>query len=124
MDQDKKLGLAINSDVIAQIAEMAALEVDGVSAMGTKPVDFKGVKEAFSKGMPHMRAVNLVIDNGVLILDVYIKVKTNSRIRTVAERVQLNVKEKVQSMTGNAVAQVNVIVSGIEDETEAENDSE
>lgn len=124
MDHNKKIGLAINSDVVAQIAEMAALEVDGVAAMGSKAVDFQGVKEVFSNGMPHSRSVGLTVDNGVLILDVYVKVKPNTRIKPIAERIQQNVKEKVQSMTGNAVAQVNVNISGIEEEIESETEND
>ena len=117
MERNKSCGLAINNEVVAQIAGMAALEVDGVAGMGSKPMDIKGVKEVISSGK-YLKSIGLTVDNGAILLDVYIVVKPNTRIKTVAERVQQNVKEKVQNMTGNAVARVNVIICDIEEPEE------
>ncbi len=119
---DKKVGgLAINNDVVAQIAKIAALEIEGVAGMATKPLDIKGV---LVKDGLKTKSVAVGVKDGVLMLDVYIKVHDNVKIKTVAEAVQQNVKEKVQNMTSNAVAKVNVYISDVafEDESEEKDD--
>lgn len=103
-------GLAINNEVIARMVSVAALEVDGVAGMATRPASLKNIisKDRGSKSV----RVNSV--EGTLSLDVYISVKDNTRLKDVAEAVQRNVKEKVQNMIGSAVTKVNVYVSDIE----------
>lgn len=115
-----KSGLAINNTVIAQIAKTAALEVEGVSDLGQKPFDFKGVKEMVVAKSSDMKSVSIAVDSGVLIIDIYIRMAYGVRVKSVAEAVQQNVKEKVQNMTGNAVAKVNVIICDVEAEPEPE----
>lgn len=106
--------LAINNDVIAKIAGMAALEIDGVAELANKPIGFKDVKSAIKGSRSNFTAsVNVTVDNGALLLDIFLKVYDTAKIKSVAEAVQLNVKEKVQSMTGNAVARVNVHVDDL-----------
>ena len=46
-------------------------------------------------------------------MDLYIRVKYGSNIRTVCEALQQAVKEDVQTMTGIAVSKVNVHVEDI-----------
>ena len=104
--------LAINNDVIAKIAGMAALEIDG--ELANKPIGFKDVKSAIKGSRSNFTAsVNVTVDNGALLLDIFLKVYDTAKIKSVAEAVQLNVKEKVQSMTGNAVARINVHVDDL-----------
>ena len=57
--------------------------------------------------------------NGAIKISVYICVERNAKVKEVAEKVQVNVKDKIQTMTGNAVTQVNVHVADIEIEKEA-----
>jgi uncharacterized alkaline shock family protein YloU len=107
-------GLAINNEVIAKIAGMAAMEIDGVDSLGRRPVELKNVKSALSGSRnDHSTAVGVVIDNGAIMLDVFIKIRDDVKLKTVAEDVQKNVKDKVQTMTGNAVARVNVHVDDV-----------
>lgn len=113
--------LAINKEVVAQIAGMAAIEVDGVSGLASKPIDIKG----FVKSGTLFRSVRVSTDNGLIIIDAYINVKEDARIKTVADSVQKNIKDKVQTMTGNAVSRVNVNICDIDEATEissSEND--
>ena len=102
--------LAINNEVIAQMVSVAALEVDGVAGMSSRPASLKNIisKDRGSKSV----RINSV--EGTLSLDVYISVKDTARLKDVAEAVQRNVKEKVQNMIGSAVTKVNVFVSDIE----------
>ncbi len=104
-----KSGVAINEDTIAQIAGMAALEVAGVAAL-------RPLKSGPSRFLPkneYRRSVDIKRDNGVLTLTVGLAVKGGVRLGDVAQNAQLAVKDKVQSMTGNAVSSVNVRVDDI-----------
>lgn len=114
MDNKKTSGLAINNEAIVKIAGLAALEIDGVAGLGKRPVEFKNIKSFMSGSRSsHSKSVTVTIDSGAIILDVFITVNDGVKVKNVAEAVQLNVKDKVQSMTGNAVARVNVCVDDL-----------
>lgn len=123
MDNKKTSGLAINNEAIVQIAGIAALEVEGVAGLAKRPVQLKNFKSVMSGSRSsHSKSVELTTDSGVIILDIFITVLDGAKVKTVAETVQHNVKDKVQSMTGNAVAAVNVHVDDlvVEEETAEE----
>lgn len=108
-------GLSINTEVLAKMAEIAAMEIDGVSGISKKAIDLKGAvksKQAF-------KGVKVESINGALKLSVYIGVKKDAHVKEVAEKVQSNIKDKVQTMTGTAVTQVDVHVVDIEIATPA-----
>lgn len=97
--------LKISEDVIITVAKLAALDVNGVA----------GLSGEVSK-MTKLRnngpiAVAMVED--VAAIDIKIKVKSGFRVVQVAQQVQTAVKDSVQSMTGVAVARVNVKVCGV-----------
>ncbi len=107
---NNKTELSVNTEVIEKMAEIAAKEVDGVAGLSKKAIDLKGIvksKNAF-------KGVKVENINGAVEISVFICVKQNARVKEVAEKVQSNIKEKIQSMTGNAVTQVNVNVADIE----------
>ena len=107
-------GLSINTEVLEKMAEIAAMEVDGVSGISKKAIDLKGAvksKNAF-------KGVKVESINGALKLNVYISVKKDANVKDVAEKVQFNIKDKIQTMTGTAVTQVDVHVVDIEISTE------
>ena len=107
-------GLQINKDVISQIASTAAAEVANVAGISSAPIA-KNIN--IKNPIKHNGAV-IKTDNGAIIIDIYINVNKNCKVRIVAEEVQRNVKEKVQTMTGNAVAAVNVFIVDVVDEEE------
>ena len=98
-------GLKINKDVISRMAETAAIEVNGVAGIAKAPLDIKDPLNA--------KGTVVHSDNGALVLDVYIDVTEDAKVRQVAEEVQNNVKDKIQAMTGSPVATVNVFVADI-----------
>ncbi len=107
-------GLKINEDVLAKMASMAATEVEGVHAISTKISDIKGIVDrGFNKGVKAT-----VASDGEITLDVYVSLKQSADIKEVAPRIQANVKEKVQNMTGSAVSRVNVHIADVELETD------
>lgn len=106
--------VAINNEVIIKIAGLAAKEVEGVAGLSNRPVklgDFKGLMN--NAGGEHSRKASIFVDNGVLIIDVYVSLYDNAKVNTVAENVQRAVKDKVQEMTGCAVARVNVHIDDV-----------
>lgn len=114
MDNKKTNGLAINNDAIIQIAGIAALEVEGVAGLAKRPIQLHNIKNIMNvTRKTHSKSVGLTTDNGAIILDIFITVHDHVRVNDVAESVQSNVKDKVQSMTGNAVASVNVHVDDL-----------
>ena len=102
--------LVIGAQVLEQMSKIAALEVEGVAGLSERAVDIKSV--AVSGKLLKSTKVN--DKDGAVAIDVYIKVKSNFNAKEVAENVQTNVKEKLQSMTGTAITRVNVIIADVE----------
>ena len=106
---NQRTELSINTEVLEKMAEIAALEVEGVVSICKKAIDLKNAvknKNAF-------KGVKVESVNGAIKINAYICVEKNANVRDVAERVQHNIKDKIQTMTGNAVTQVNVTVADI-----------
>ncbi len=99
----------ISEDVIASIAATAALETDGIAAMGNRPADLRGV---ISNNVA-ARSVRVLNTENDTILDVFVIIKEGVRIQETAVALQQNVKSAVQSMTGKPVTRVNVHVVGV-----------
>lgn len=108
--ENNKTELSVNTEVLEKMAEIAAKEVEGVVGLSKKAIDLKGIiktKNAF-------KGVKVENINGAIEISVFICLKQNAKARDVAEKVQSNIKDKIQTMTGNAVTQVNVNVADIE----------
>ncbi len=109
MSEKKVNGLAINNDAIVQIAGIATLEIEGVAGLAKRPAELKSLKKVLSVPKnSQSKSISVNVDSGAILLDIYVNVLDTAKVKSVAEAVQLNVKDKVQSMTGNAVARVNV----------------
>ncbi len=109
-----KTELSVNAEVIEKMAEIAANEVEGVKGLAKKSIDLKG---AF-KNKNAFKGVKVETVNGAVKIGVYICVDKNAKVKEVAEKVQQNIKEKVQTMTGSAVTKVDVTVSDINFDSE------
>lgn len=112
--EDKKTELSVNTEVLEKMAEIAAKEVDGVTGLSKKAIDLKGIVKTKNA----LKGVKVENINGAIEISVYICVKQDAKVKEVAEKVQQNIKDKIQTMTGNAVTQVNVNVADIEINTE------
>ncbi|MDE6518962.1 MAG: Asp23/Gls24 family envelope stress response protein [Ruminococcus sp.] len=108
MDDVKKTisgNIKISEDVIMTVAKLAATDVKGVAGLC-------GEINKMSKLRNNGAVIISTIDD-VVAIDVKIKVKSGVNVTSVAQEVQTAVKDNVQSMTGVAVARVNVIIGGI-----------
>lgn len=100
--------LKISDEVIASITKIATKEVEGVAELATA-TSFKGI----FKTKPVKSSVVVDLNDGVVVIDVYLKVKFGAKVQTVAGEIQKRVKDAVQNMTSIAVSKVNVHICGI-----------
>ena len=101
--------LQISTDVIAKIARLAALEIEGVKSVscGNSPV-----KGFFAKVNIH-KPVEVELTDEVAQITVNVMMRYGYRIPSVCEALQKSVKASVQNMTGITVSKVNVMVTGV-----------
>ena len=97
-------------DVVATIAYLAACEVDGVHAMiGTT---MEGLSEKLGK-KNYTKGVKVEVGSEECACDITIVVKYGYRIQAVAQKVQEEIKNAIETMTGLRVVEVNVNVNSI-----------
>lgn len=106
---DNATKLSINTEVLRKMAEMATLEIEGVVSIAKKNYDLKDAVKAKSP----MQGIKIERVNGALEIGVYIVIKKGTKVREIADKIQANVKDKLQTMTNTAVTRVNVIVADI-----------
>ncbi len=100
----------IADDVVARIAALAALEVDGVSAMAgnyTSDLLEKVSRKNLSKG-----AKVLVSSNEVKV-DLALMMAYGFNIPATCQQAQTKVKASIENMTGLIVTDVNIRIAGI-----------
>ncbi|WP_353095885.1 Asp23/Gls24 family envelope stress response protein [Tissierella praeacuta] len=100
----------ISDDVVAIIAGVAATEVDGVAGMSGGITG--GITEML--GMKNLsKGVKVEVGDKEAAIDLYIIVEYGSKISEIGEKVQENVKNTVETMTGLNIVEVNVNIQGV-----------
>lgn len=111
ISRQEELGsVNISEEVLAVIAGAAAMEVDGVSALGTtltNDVAALVTRKSVAKG------VHLEVEGEAVMVDVTILVKYGYVVPEVAKNVQEAIQNAVMNTSGLDVAGVNVTVSGV-----------
>jgi len=100
----------IADEVVAMIAGLAALEVDGVSSMAagaTKELLSKMGKKAVGKG------ARVEVKDRTVRVELAVNLKYGYNIPTVSGKIQEKVKSAIETMTGLAVADVNIRIAGV-----------
>ena len=103
--------VVIADEVVAVIAGLAAMEVEGVAAMAgnsTRELISKIGKKSLSKG------VNVDVLEGVVTVSMVLNLKYGYNVMEISNKVQEKVKVAIENMTGLTVADVNVRVAGVE----------
>ena len=103
--------IQISEDVVASVTGMAVLEVEGVcglsSTIGTDIAEMLGMKTM-------ARGIRLTpMKDGAVKIECDVVAKFGQSVFSLAKTVQDAVKTSVESITGLAVAQVNVNICGI-----------
>ncbi|WRO23097.1 Asp23/Gls24 family envelope stress response protein [Metallumcola ferriviriculae] len=102
--------IRIADEVVAIIAGLAATEVDGVAGMSGGVVG--GIAEILGR-KNLSKGVKVEVGEKEAAIDIYLIVKFGIRIPDVALKIQENVKQAIDSMTGLNVVEINVHVQGV-----------
>lgn len=109
--------IKINHSVVANIARLAATEIDGVYSIDQSIVD--GITEIFSKKESD-RGVRVSEDPaGDYVIEIRVILRFGISLAKVAIQVQENIKDKISKMTMKNVSRVDVIIDGVRNETKA-----
>jgi uncharacterized alkaline shock family protein YloU len=101
----------IADDVVAVIAGIAASETEGIAGMSG------GITEGLARrvsGKNVQKGVSVEVGEFEAAIDLRVIVAYGSKIDEACRKLQQNVKEAVESMTGLRVVEVNVKVEGVE----------
>ncbi len=101
--------LRISQEVIASIAKFATLEIEGVESVSTANTGVRGLITKTN----YLKPIKIELVDDVVNVELNIVVKHGCRIPDLSSQIQRNVKNAIQSMTGLAVAKVDVIVAGL-----------
>lgn len=102
--------LKISMNVIAKIARLAAKEVDGVADVSCGSTQtMRGILSKTNL----QKEVQVEMKDGVADITVHIVPIYGSKVMDVCKKVQENVKQTVQIMTGITVSRVNVVAAGL-----------
>ena len=114
---DENLGeVKIADEVVAIIAGLAAMEVEGVSSMtgnATRELVSKFGMKSLSKG------VKVDVLDGIVTVSLVLNLIYGYSIKDTTQRVQEKVKAAIENMTGLEVADVNIRVAGVDMPEEA-----
>lgn len=93
----------ISENVIRSIAQVAALEVEGVESLA----------ETKKSILRTVQPVQIEVSGDTVAITLQLILMNGVRLQKVAEQVQRAVKENVQNMTGVVVSKVHVVAAGI-----------
>lgn len=105
---------SIDDAVVAKIAAIAAREVDGVAELGGKLSSALGSVVGRIRGEDHATAgVGVEVGTRQAAVDMTCKVLYPASIHEVAASLRQNVIDRIESMTGLEVVEVNVAVNDL-----------
>lgn len=110
--EDENLGeVKIADEVVAIIAGLAAMEVEGVASMSGN-----ATKELISRlGMKSLsKGVKVDVLEGIVTVSLKLNLQYGYSVLEVSGKVQEKVKTAIENMTGLTVADVNIRVAGVD----------
>ena len=115
--EDENLGeVKIADEVVAIIAGLAAMEVDGVASMSGN-----ATRELISKlGMKSLsKGVKVDVLEWIVTVSLKLNLKYGYNVMDICQKVQEKVKAAIENMTGLTVADVNIRIAGVDVPEEA-----
>lgn len=108
----KSIGsINISEEVIAVIAGVAAVESYGIVGMTRRKLT-DGVAELL--GRENLtKGIDVKLEDGKVIIDLYVVVKYGTKINEVAQNVINKVQYNVEKLTGLSVRAVNINIQGV-----------
>ncbi len=105
----KKGKVEIDREILLSIINLATKEINGVESLTNDYLPF--YKKMFK---PKNEGVSIKFDtNGVVNVDVYVKVYIGYSVPDVAYRIQENIKNSLNTMVGIKPGKINVHVYGV-----------
>ncbi|MFW6021915.1 MAG: Asp23/Gls24 family envelope stress response protein [Halanaerobiaceae bacterium] len=99
--------IKIANEVVAIIASLAASEIEGVASMSG------GVGSGIAEMLGHKKGVKVETGEDECVVDLSVIVEYGISIPEVAESIQSNVKQAIESMTGLNAVEINIHVQGV-----------
>lgn len=112
--QDELGRTKVAEEVVAIIAGLAAMEIEGVAAMSGGIVS--GIAERLGR-KDLTRGVKVEVGEEQVAVDLFLITQFGMSIPEIARKVKENVKSKIEAMTGLEVVEVNVNVQGVHMDT-------
>ena len=109
--EGKKGEVVITDDVIAMIAGLAVMDVEGVASMAGK-----ASRDALSKSdyKSLAKGVNVELLGNIVSIGISLNLKYGYNVMKVSKKIQEKIKLTVENMTGLNVSSVDVTIAGIE----------
>jgi len=101
----------ISEDVVGVISGIAASEIEGIQ--GLHPTLAGGITQVVTKKRNVTKGVKVTVGESDAIIDMAVSIEYGFKIPEVAAKVQKNVRETVEMITGLKVSAVNVFVSNV-----------
>ena len=108
--EEKNGSISFANDVVATIAGLATVEIDGVA----------GMSGGFSGGLAELlgrknltKGVKVEVGQEECAIDLYIVADYGSDIPAMSKRIQSNVKKAVETMTGLRPVEINIHIQGV-----------
>ena len=108
--EEQNGSISFANDVVATIAGLAAIEVEGVA----------GMSGGFSGGLAELlgrknltKGVKVEIGKEECAIDLFIVVDYGVEIPLISEKIQANVKKAVETMTGLRTVETNIHIQGV-----------
>ncbi len=109
MTEETRLGkIEISPTAIASIATRTVLECYGVVGIASRRL-----RGGLFRRDNYRRGVEVKIDDGRIIIDLYVVIEYGTRISEVAHNIMSNVTFSLEKALGVPVAEVNVHVQGL-----------
>lgn len=108
--EEKNGTISFADDVVATIAGLAAMEVEGVAGMSGGIMG--GIAEMLGK-KNLTKGVKVEVGQEETTIEISIIVEYGAEIHKVCENIQKNVKKALETMTGLKVLAVNINVQGV-----------
>lgn len=109
--QEQHGNVSFANDVIATIAGLATVEIEGIA----------GMSGGFSGGLAELlgrknltKGVKVEVGKEECAIDLYVVVDYGSDIPAMCKKIQTNVKKAVETMTGLRVIETNIHIQGVQ----------
>ena len=109
LQEDGGIGaVQIADDVVAVIASLAVVEVEGVYLAGNMTNELMG-----KVGKKGVRGVKVDVLEGNVTVDMVVTIEFGRNIPAVCQKVQGKVKAAIENMTGLTCSDVNIRIAGV-----------